>query len=620
MGPSRPPTPQPRRWLACLLPALLVACGGQSCTSCSGPLAPPKTPAALLLPAAAQLRVTQHGVDTVAKNLVALLQALGGAGAGGVAVLDVKKLLGPQPLQFSGGLGIFQGKASLRDLVLTLDLQALQIQLVEGSQPARIRVAFDHAQVGVVQGILAGQAAVAGITSDAACHLHNGLGGTHLATMSGQLDLVLGVDSQGKLAVQAEVQQPQLHEVGFSLSKDCGLPECTDKVLVEPACLECELCATGKLASDATAALKNLLGPLLDQLLELLGNLLIQQVLVKDLNGKPLDIEVPLDLRGLLLQVAPPLGELAAVPGSPLLLRGRPSPQAFSVQQGALQARLDAAVFAAAHPCVAAAGSDATPWFAQQPQGPPPPLPATMTKLSADGQPEQRPVDIGVLLSKGVLEEAVWATLRSGLLCARVDSRTLYALSGGQLLVTAAALDLAMPGAARLAGAMAPLRVALHPSARPDDAPRVGLAEEGTATALTLRLRDLGVGIEARVRGRWLTLAELRADVEAKVALQVTGKAITVQVQQVAVPQVQLVGEPLAPAANWPALVPAVTQLALTLLLAQPLQVDVDVQAALQQVLTLPFQAELVGLRSAGQGGWLQIGIGLDPPPSKGAP
>jgi hypothetical protein len=100
----------------------------------------------------------------------------------------------------------------------------------------------------------------------------------------------------------------------------------------------------------------------------------------------------------------------------------------------------------------------------------------------------------------------------------------------------------------------------------------------------------------------------------------VTGKAITVQVQQVAVPQVQLVGEPLAPAANWPALVPAVTQLALTLLLAQPLQVDVDVQAALQQVLTLPFQAELVGLRSAGQGGWLQIGIGLDPPPSKGAP
>lgn len=609
-----------RRWLAWLLPGLLVACGGQSCTSCSGPQPVVQTPDELLLPTATHVRVTQHGFDVVAQNLVSLLKALLGAGPNGVAVLDVAQLLGPQPLQFSGGLGIFQGKATLRDLILTLDLQALKIQLVEGSQPARIRVAFDHAKIGIVQGVVAGQTSVAGITSDAACHVHNGLGGTHLATMSGQLDLVLGVDAQGKLAVKAEVQQPMLHEVGFSLSKDCGLSECSDKVLLEPACLECELCATGKLASDATSALKNLLGPLLDQALELLGNLLIQQVLSKNLNGKPLDLELPLDLRGLLQQAAPPLAAISGEPAGTLRLRGRPSPQAFRVVQGALEARLDAGVFAKSHPCVSATGSDTATWFAQLPRVPAPALPLSMVKVAANGQVTNQAVDVGVLLATPVIEEAVWATLRSGLLCAQVDSAQLHALSGGQLLLTAGTLDLAMPGAAQLAGSMAALRIAVHPSARPQDGPRVLLSDEVTATALTLQLPDFTMAIEAQVRGRWLTLAELQTDVKAVASIGVAGDKLQLEVRNVSVSQLTVVGEALAPAANWQALVPAVTQLALSLLLAQPLQFDVDLQQAIQQVLALPLQAELIGVRASGGGDWLLVGIGLGNASPKGGP
>lgn len=608
--------PARHRLLAWLLPGLLVACGGQSCTTCSGPLPPVQSPDALLLPKAAQVRITQHGFDVIAGHVVALLKALFGAGPGGVAQIDVAKLLGPQPLQFSGGLGLFKGKAGARDLVLTLDLASLKIELVEGSSPARIRIAFDHARIGVVKGVVFGAASFLGVESDAACHLHDGVDvgqpTSHLATLSAQLDVVLAVDAQGKLAVKTQVQQPVLDDIGFSLSKDCGLAECTDQVLLEDPCVECELCATGKLGSDAIAGVKDLLGPLMSNLLELVGNLLVQQVLNQALNGKPLDVEVPVELRTLLAQAAPLLGDLVGEPAGPLLVRVRPSAQAFDVQDAALRARMDASAFAKAHPCVTEPGPDAATAFAKLPEGPPPALPPQMQELHADGTSFAKPVDVALLLSSRAVEEAVWATLRSGLVCAAADSQQLFAASSGKLLVSLGALDVVMPGVRHLATAGAPIRVQIAPSALPEHAPLVHLAQEATVTVVDLGIRQLSARVEARVDGRWLTTVELTADVDLQAALQVIGGRIVLGVRKVDVPKIAVGGDPIAPYANWQALAPAVAKLAVALLLAQPLQFDVDVQQALAAVVKLPISADLVGVQSGGpQGDWLVLGIAL---------
>ena len=602
--------------MAFWLPGLLIACGGQTCGGCNGPLAPPQTPAALLTPEVVQARITQHGFDLIASHIVPLLQAVLGAGPGGVAVIDVAKLLGPQPLQFSGGLGLFNGKAGARDLVLTFDVKAAQVKLVPDSNPARIQLSFDHAQIGVQKGVVFGAASVVGFDSDAACHLRNGLGTAtptpHLATFSGTIDLVLGVDAQSKLAIEVQVSKPVLHEIGFALEKDCNLVECTDQFLLEAPCLECELCATGQLASDAISGIKDLLGPLLTQILQLAGNLLVKQVLNGAINGKPLDIELPVDLKAIVGGVSPLLGGVLGQPAGPLLLRTRPSPQAFRVQAGALQARLDAAVFAHASACVVEPGLDATTVFANLPQGAPPPLPLTMAANQTTGPPQQKSVDVALLLGRRAVEEAAWSVVRSGLLCVGVDSGALYQVSAGKLLVTAGALDLALPGISQFAKPGAPIRIAIIPNARPEQAPIVQLQQEATATVATVHVRQLGVAVEAFVHGRWMTLVELRADADATLALQVVGPQIGLSVRTIAIPQVEVVGDPVAPGANWPALAPAVAQMAVALLLAQPLHFDVDVQGALQSVLKLPIGADLIGMQAAGVANdWIVLGIAL---------
>lgn len=604
-----------RQALHLLLVWVVAGCGGQSCNGCTATPPKPKTPLELVTPEVVQARVTQHGFDLVAANLVQLLQAvLGGSGA--VAVIDVAKVLGPQPLQFSGGLGIFNGKAGARDLVLTFDLKSAQVTLVDGSSPARVRISFDHARVGVQKGVVFGAASVVGFDSDAACHLHNGLATgsamPHLATFSGTLDLVIGVDAAGKLAVSVQVSKPVLHDIGFTLAKDCALAECTDQFLLEAPCLECELCATGQLASDAVVAAKDLLGPLLTQLFELAGNLILKQVLATAINGKPLDLEIPVDIQALVAGASPLLGGLVGQAQGPMLLRTRPAPQAFSVQNKALLARLDAAVFAGASACAVDPGLDATTVFAKLPQGAPPALPAAVQIVTPTGLGAAKPVDVGVLLGPRLLQEAGWSLLRGGLLCIAVDSAALHGISGGKLLVTAGALNLALPGLAQLAPAGAPIRITVRPNARPESAPYVQLQQEATATALTLRMRHLGIAVEAFAHGRWLTVVELQADADLAAAIQVVGSQISLQIRDLALPKVEVLGDPIAPGANWAELAPAVAQIAVSLLFAQPLTFEVDVQAMLDQFLKLPIAAELLSIQAVGaQPHWLMLAIGL---------
>jgi hypothetical protein len=614
-----------RRWLVLWAPIFLVACGGNGCTSCSVQTKAPVTPNALVLPETLKLRITQHGFDVVSQEIKPLMLAVLGQNQNGQAVLDISQLLGPIALNLNGGLGLFKSSASLRQLVLTLDVNAMQLTLVDPSDPAKLRLTLDHAQIGVVSGVIAGDASFAGINSNAACQVKNGIDfgkpNAHLATLSTTLDLVLGVDANGQLKADAKLISVDLHDLGFGLDKDCNLPECTDQVLLEDPCLECNLCLAGNLAGDAAQSLTALLEPVLGQVLVVLGNAIGKQLVLKMLNGKPLDIELPLDVA----QLSGKLGPLGAMlgPAETIYLRGKPSPHAFTVHDQGLDATLDGALYAPANPCVIDAGEDATTVFAQLVQTPPPALPLTMLQPVPGAAGVSKTVDVGLLLSRSVVEEGLWSLLRSGLFCAGIDSRQLWSLSAGKLVLSADAVDLFMPGVRQLAGlpadhAPAPVRISILPSANPNDAPRTQLQHLGTGgVRLHAQLRRMAIGLEVAVRGRWLTVLEARADVDVTARVSTPAGKLAIAVEHVDLTALQVDADSLFPHARVAEIIPAVVHAAVGVLLAQPLEFDLDAAGLITQALGLPLQAELIGLDalgdSASQSGedWLALGLGL---------
>ena len=616
-----------RRWLALWAPIFLVACGGNGCTSCTVQGKAPVTPNTLVLPETLKLRVTQHGFDVVSQQIKPLMLAVLGQNQNGQAVMDISQLLGPIALNLNGGLGLFKSSASLRNLVLTLDVKGMQLSLVDPSDPAKLRLTLDHAQIGVVHGVVAGDASFAGIDSNAACQVKNGVhvgqADAHLATLSTTLDLALGVDGNGQLAVTAQLVSVELHDLGFGLDKDCALPECTDQVLLEDPCLECNLCLAGNLAGDAAQTLTAVLQPVLGQVLVVLGNAIGKQLALKALNGKPLDIELPLDVAS----VATKLGPLGAMlgPAETIYLRGKPSPHAFTVHDQGLDATLDGALYAPANPCVIDAGDDATTVFAKLPQTPPPAMPLTMLQPVPGAAGVSKTVDVGLLLSRSVVEEGLWSMLRSGLFCAGIDSRQLWSLSAGKLVLSADAVDLFLPGVRQLAGlpgdhAPAPVRVSILPSANPNDAPRTQLQHLATGgVRLRAQLRRMAIGLEVAVQGRWLTVLEARADVDVTASLSTPPGKLAIAVEHVELSGLVVDANSLFPHAHVAEIVPAVVQAAVALLLAQPLELGLDAAGLVTQTLGLPLQAEIVGLDalgdSASQSGedWLVLGIGLQP-------
>jgi len=607
-----------RRVVIWLLPVALGACGGGGCNGCSGAVPKPVTPNALVTPEAVQFRVTQAGFDVVANEMVALLKVLFGATKSGDALIDVSKLLPGANLGIGGGLGgLFSSKVSVRDLVLTLDMAKLSIKLVDPSAPARIRIVIDKADLGVHKGVLSGETKVLGIKSDAACHLKNGVdvgkSNERLATVSATIDLVLGVDAKGALDVKAEVKKPILHAIGFALGKDCGLSECKDKQLVGNPCLECELCATGKITSDVINALKGFLEPILSDLLQLVANLLIKAIIEPTINGKPLDLEIPLDLKTLVAAANAQFGALLG-DANPIRLRVRPSPNAFSVADKALRGKLDGATFAKAHGCVVDPGPDDAAVFGKLPQGPAPPLPASLKVTDSSGGSVDKPIDAGALIGRRLVEQAFWSAMRSGLLCTSIDGHGLYALSGKKLVLVAALMDLALPGLRQLVPPDAPLRLTIGPSASVSGVPRVHLTSDG-AGGVTMRasLKKMGLRIEAAAYDRWLTLVELDADAIAVFSLRIDADGqLRVQITDVQVPTVTVASSALFPKAEMQTIAGPLADLGLSVLLTEPMTFDVDLDAILASAIKLPISAALVGLQAGGDAqDWLVIGITL---------
>ena len=552
-------------------------------------------PTKRIIKASVAARLTQRGMDFVTERIRELVLAFFDADADGRAVIPLASLgLGA----FSTSLGPLD--AEVRDLVLVVDLAALDVTFVPGSHPPRLRIAVDDAVVGLQQGTLAGTIDAFLFTGNVACGLANGANG-RVAKLDLDLEIELATTPVGGLDVRVLPSTVRLQDVALSIRTDCALPECLDG-LSPPStaeCFECEtICPVVDIGSALVSVVQALFSDLVDGLLDLLADEVANVFLDGFLNGRPLAVEGTLDLAGLFgavlpwLQTARDLGILARPAGDAFAISG--SGDALGLDL-VLDAGLDAAP---THPCVGALGPDPTyepglrPYFDGVARGP-------------GGQ--GIPYDLALGVSGAVVNETLWALFKSGALCIDVTTADLANATGGDLVVTARALDLLLPGVTSLAGADAPVRIRVRPDL--DLAPEPVRFGDGVGTPLIgVSLRDTRVDVDVLVGDQFFRVIGFRADLTVGLAIDVLpGAKLGLRVDDVALDRFDLPDDELFAGARLELIAPFVVDLALGFLADRPITIEVGTSGLLDGF-GIPIAPEVVALGPAGVGAdWLGI-------------
>ncbi|TNF36250.1 MAG: hypothetical protein EP329_05405, partial [Deltaproteobacteria bacterium] len=552
-------------------------------------------PTKRIIGASVAARLTQRGMDFVTERVRELVLAFFDADAQGRAVVPLASLgLGA----FSTSLGPVDAEA--RDLVLVIDLAALDVTFVPGSSPPRLRIRVDDAVVGLADGTLAGTVDALLFTGDVACGLANGPN-DRVARLDLDLELELATTSEGGLDVRVLPSTVRLKDVALSIETDCSIPECLDG-LSPPStgeCFECEtICPVIDIGSALVSVVQSLFSNLVDGLLDVLADDLANVFLDGFLNGRPLAIEGTLDLAGLFgpilpwLETARDLGVLA-----------RPAGDAFAISGAGdglgLELILDAGLDAApTHPCVGTLGADP----AYDP-GPRPIFDGVARR--PDGTSVAYDLALGV--SDAVVNETLWALFKSGALCIDVATEDLANATGGELIVTARALDLLLPGVSSLAGADAPVRIRVRPDL--SLAPEPVSLGDGVGTPLIgVSLLDTQVDVDVLVGDQFYRVIGFRADLEVALAVDVLpGAQLGLRVEDVALDRFDLPADELFAGARLDLVAPFVVDLALGFLADRPITIEVGT-SDLFDGFGVPVSPEVVAIGPAGVGSsWLAI-------------
>ncbi|MCB9788046.1 MAG: hypothetical protein H6744_15290 [Deltaproteobacteria bacterium] len=533
-------------------------------------------------------RVTQAGTDLLTARVRELVLTFFDADEEGRAIVPLSDF-------GVGTLGLSLGplSAELRDLVIALDLDGLDVSFVAGSSPARLRIHLDAADVSLVSGTLAGALDVLFIKPDLACGLGDGPSG-RIARLGFDVDLVLATDASGALSVHTEALTVRVEEVGLTVVTDCQLAECQD------GCGECQLaCGAGDLAAKLAPAIQSLFADLIDTLVSWVADTLAPILIDAFLNGKPLAVEGTLDVASLGAALLPWLSG-----ASPIGVLGQPAGDAFAVTgSGAdtgLSVALDAGVDALSVAACIAEPSP-LPLFVAQP---PPPWPDRAT--GPDGS--QVPYHMGLAISAAVVAEAVHASWRAGVLCIDLQSADLAALTGGAVVLTADALGVLLPGITSIVEPDAPVRVRLRP--RLGDASPVRFAALPGEPDLTVTLDDAEIAVEAQVGDHFLRLVSFSADLALRLGLDaLAGAQLSVRVDGIDVSDLRVPQSEIFASARLDLVAPFVVDLVLGVLAERALRFDLDLGSLVSSLVDLPLVPVIEEI--TGTGDWLRVLIGL---------
>ena len=559
-------------------------------------------PTKRIVKASVAARLTQRGMDFITSQIRALVLAFFDADAQGRAVIPLASLgLGG----FSTSLGPFD--AEVRDLVLVVDLAGLDVAFVPGSRPPRLRVRVQDAVVGLQRGTLAGTIDALLFTGNVACGLANGPN-DRVARLDLDLELELATTSEGGLQVRVLPSTVNLKDVALDVVTDCSLPECLDG-LSPPAtgeCFECQtICPVVDIGSALVTVVQGLFTSLVNGLLDTLADDLANLLLDGFLNGRPLAVEGTLDLATLFgpvlpwVQTARDLGILARPAGDAFAISGAGDGLGLDL---VLDAGLDAAP---THPCVGV-------------QGPDPAYEAGLRPIfdgvavATDGHVV--PYDLALGVSGAIVNETLWALYKSGALCIDVTTDDLAAVTGGDLVVTARALDLLLPGVTSLAGPDAPVRIRVRPDLGLDPEPvRFG---DGVGTPLIgVSLRDTRVDVDVSVGDQFFRVIGFRADLTVGLAVDpLPGAKLGLRVDGVTLDRFDLPDDELFAGARLDLIAPFVVDLALGFLADRPITLEVGT-GDLATGLGVPVSPEVVAVGPAGVGAdWLGIYVAFTEP------
>lgn len=553
-------------------------------------------------------RLTASGIDFLTARIKALVLAFFDADASGRAIIPLSSL-GVGTLGTS--LGPLAGQ--VRDLTLTVDLSRLEVRLIPNTSPARLEIFVADAEIGLVDGTIAGSVNGTFFSGDVACGLANGPN-DRVALLTLRLALELGTNSRGELEVEVLPSSFDIQDFALSFETDCDKAECLDGLSPGSTseCFECEtICPVADFGSDILSTLRSALDGLFDTLLDLLADEVANLVLDGFLNGRPLVVEGEIDLAAMLgpwlswMETARPIGLLA-----------RPAGAAFRVTGNGpglgLDVSLDMGLDAAAHPCATSPTAERTfgpgprPTFEGQVVGP------TGALVS---------YELGLGLSDAVINEALWALWRSGALCVRADSGDVLALTGATF--TAQTLDLLLPGVVSIAGPDAPIRISVLPRLdRGPDYVRIGElttpaeAGPGANALLALVFTDAEVALDVMVGEAWLRMVAFSADLEVALDLRPTvDDEIEVSFSGVSLDNLELPDNELFGVAGLEVIAPFVVELALGFLASQELSFALPL-TELSGSLGVPLEAVVAAMGKAGpEGDWLAIYVQLRDPP-----
>ena len=557
-------------------------------------------------------RLTASGIDFLTQRIKALVLSFFDADANGRAIIPLSSL-GVGTLGTS--LGPLAGQ--VRDVTLTVDLSRLEVRLIPNTSPARLEIFVEDAEVGLVDGTIAGSVNGTFFSGDVACGLANGPNG-RVALLTLRLGLELGTNSRGELEVEVLPSSFDIQDFALSFETDCDKRECLDGLSPGSTseCFECEtICPVADFGSDILSTLRSALDGLFDTLLDLLADEVANLVLDGFLNGRPLVVEGEIDIAAILgpwlswMETARPLGLLARPAGAAFRVTGS------GLSQG-LDVSLDMGLDAAAHPCATSPTAERTfgpgprPTFEGQVVGPGGGLVS---------------YELGLGLSDAVINEALWALWRSGALCVRADSGDIQALTGATF--TAQTLDLLLPGVVSIAGPEAPVRLSVLPRLdRGPDYVRIGeltapadpADPDGTGAnaLLTLAFSDAEVALDVMVGEAWLRMVAFSADLEVALDLRPTvDDEIEVAFSGVTLSALELPDNELFAVAGLEVIAPFVVELALGFLASQELSFALPLPE-LSGSLGLPLEAVVAAMGKAGpEGDWLAIYVQLRDPP-----
>jgi hypothetical protein len=550
-------------------------------------------PASAVVKRGLSAQVTQAGTDLLTSRVRDLVLAFFEVDAQGRAIVALDDF-------GVGTLGLSLGplSAELRDLLIAVDLEGLQVQLVAGSSPARMRIHLDRAEVSLVSGALAGALDVLFIKPDLACGLGDGPAG-RIARLGFDVDLVLATSAAGELQIQTQNLVVRVEDIGLTVITDCQLPECQD------GCGECQLaCGAGDLAAKLAPSIQQLFAGLVDTLVSWVADTLAPILVDALLNGKPLAVEGSLDVSALGATVLPWLAG-----ASPIGVLGQPAGNAFTVTgsgtETALAIDLDAGVDA--QTVAACIGPPAAlPTFVAEAV---PPWPTSAK--AADGS--SLPYHLGIAISAAVVAEAVHASFRAGVLCIDLQTADLAALTGGAVVLSADALGILLPGITTIVEADAPVRVRVRPhlgSGSP-----VRFASQPGDPDLTVTLDDAEIAVEALVGNHFLRLVAFAADLDLRLGFDALPNAqLSIRVDGVDVSDLRVPQSEIFASARLDLVAPFVVDLVLGVLADRALSFDLDLGALLGSVLDLPVTPVIEEI--TGTGDWLRVLIALrDAPP-----